>query len=903
MDTQSKCQRNWRRTQLSTLIALGLGTACLTVQAAPSKPQLSYDMTNVKNQSFVEINGEAGRQSYKKAVIRRDSVSFPVKWDIWYNSGTPATKWQVKLGDKVVFTEAINGPQNQAFSGATEVQIDKAGQYDMTVNVCDASGDCSSSDVHKITVTDTDGAGMAPLTMNVDSNNQSFPPQPDGTVVGSYFVEWSQYDRKFSVDNIPAENLTHIIYGFIPMCGPNASLTDNDAQTALKLACGDSKDYEVVVHDQWGAFGSSLPGTANSSIKGTYGQMMALKQRYPELKILPSIGGWTLSDPFYGFTNKANRDTFVASVKEFLLTWKFYDGVDIDWEFPGGDGANTELGNPDLDGQAYVDLMKELRNMLDQLSAETGKTYELTSAIGAGWDKIEDVDYSDAQQYMDYIFVMSYDFYGAWSTNLGHQAALECGSHISQGQCDGTEDPDGGPEYTTHNAATQLLEQGVSPSKLVLGAAMYGRGWKGVTRDSMTDPQNPMTGSGVMSGDAVETIDGSWEKGVIDYKDIVTDYLGQPGVEYHYDQQAQAPYIYKESTGELITYDNAQSVEAKAAYARSHGFAGLFSWEIDGDNGDILNAMQNGLLNGGEGVNRPPVADAGEDKLVTEAGVVNLDGSRSHDAEGEVSYLWEQIAGPTIAINNANSAVATITIGDDGSNNVYSFKLTVTDQDGVSAYDTMKVTTQFTTEPENRPPEAVITGPVEADAGERVTLDASGSSDPDGDSLTYSWSSADVTLNANGSSASFIAPEFTQDTNITVSVTVSDGSATDTKSLTILVKAKEDGGTGGSCSTTDPEASNVPAWVRGQVYTTETVSHNGLVYTAKWWNTEEPTPTASAWNLDSEVELPWTSAAVYNGGDQVDHNGSRWEAKWWTQGNEPSSSSDVWVNVGDAHCQ
>ena len=69
--------------------------------------------------------------------------------------------------------------------------------------------------------------------------------------------------------------------------------------------------------------------------------------------------------------------------------------------------------------------MHDLRTMLNELSAETGRTYELTSAIGAGKDKIEDVDYTTAQQYLDHIFLMSYDFYGAWSmTDLGHR--LRC---------------------------------------------------------------------------------------------------------------------------------------------------------------------------------------------------------------------------------------------------------------------------------------------------------------------------------------------------------------------------------------------------------------------------------------------------------------------------------------------
>ena len=141
---------------------------------------------------------------------------------------------------------------------------------------------------------------------------------------------------------------------------------------------------------------------------------MALKKAHPDLKILPSVGGWTLSDPFFFLDDPAKRKVFVDSVKEFLQTWKFFDGVDIDWEFPGGDGAIPALGNPEKDGQTYVTLMKELRAMLDELSAETGRQYELSSAIGASEKGINRVDYNQAQQYMDHIFLMSYDMFGAW---------------------------------------------------------------------------------------------------------------------------------------------------------------------------------------------------------------------------------------------------------------------------------------------------------------------------------------------------------------------------------------------------------------------------------------------------------------------------------------------------------
>ncbi len=77
--------------------------------------------------------------------------------------------------------------------------------------------------------------------------------------------------------------------------------------------------------------------------------------------------------------------------------------------------------------------------MLDELEAENGRYHELTSAIGAGpLDKIEDVNYGDAIQYMDYIFAMTSWLYGGWNNVLGHQAALHCGNFMRPGQCDGS---------------------------------------------------------------------------------------------------------------------------------------------------------------------------------------------------------------------------------------------------------------------------------------------------------------------------------------------------------------------------------------------------------------------------------------------------------------------------------
>nr|VVV04488.1 Chitinase A [Aliivibrio wodanis] len=833
--------------------AITLALSAPTYAAIPGQAIISWMETD-----FAIIEVDQAATSYKSLVTVKEFAEVPVTWDRW--SGEPAEKWRVLLNDVVVHEETISATASQKASTILEVR--QGGQYEMTVQLCNGSGtseECSISAAKSIVVADTDGSHLDPLPMNVDPANGNYTT-PVGMVSGAYFVEWGVYGRKFAVDQIPAQNLTHILYGFVPICGPNPSLGEienGNSLAALNRACAGTPDYEVVIHDPWAAIQMPQPqsGHAHSTpYKGTYGQMMALKQRYPDLKIVPSIGGWTLSDPFYDFVDKPKRDIFVASVKKFLKTWKFYDGVDIDWEFPGGDGASATGGDPVNDGPAYVALMQELRAMLDELSAETGKTYELTSAIGAGYDKIEDVDYAAASQYMDYIFAMTYDFFGGWNNVVGHQTALNCGSHMSQGECDGTGlddkgEPRKGPAYTITNAIDLLLAQGVDAKKLVVGAAMYARGWTGVTRESMTDPTNPMTGVG--NG----KVAGSWEAGVIDYKDVITRYENKAGVEVGYDEIAQAAYAYDPSNGDLVTYDNKKSVLAKGEYVRSLGLGGLFAWEIDADNGDILNAMQEGLASDGTvtpPANKKPVANAGVDVSVIAPTPVQLDASLSSDSDGSiVSYAWTQTSGPSVTLIGADSVNSSFATDTFTQSETLQFTLTVTDNKGATASDSVAVSvTVEGTEPVNTPPVAIIVAPTSVNQGDVVTLDASTSTDADNDSLTFSWlipTGVDATV--IGSQVTFTAGSYTVDTPFSFSVIANDGQASDTASVTVTV-LKDAGEPPVTCDNT------------------------------------------------------WDASTVYTGGDQVSQAGKVWEAKWWTKGDTPSKSGEwgVWKEVGISTC-
>ncbi|MEH0759817.1 chitinase [Vibrio sp. 16] len=842
-----------RITLCAASIAMVLSGATLAAPAAPS-----VDVYGSNNLQFSKIELAMETTSgYNQMVKYNEQANITVKFNQW--SGTTGDTYKILFDGVEVATGPITGSQTTA-----NFTYGQGGRYQMTIEACDATG-CSASAPAEIVVADTDGSHLKPLTMNVDPNNKTYNTDPN-TVVGTYFVEWGIYGRKYTVDNIPADNLTHILYGFIPVCGPNESVKSvgGNSFNALQTACQGVADYEVVIHDPWAAYQKSFPQAGHeysSPIKGNYAMLMALKQRNPDLKIIPSIGGWTLSDPFYDFVDKANRDTFIASVKRFLKTWKFYDGVDIDWEFPGGGGAAADKGDPVNDGPAYIALMRELRVMLDELEAETGRTYELTSAIGVGHDKIEDVNYGEAIQYMDYIFAMTYDFYGGWNNVVGHQTALYCGSFMRPGQCDGTGldengEPYKGPAYTSDNGIQLLLAQGVPANKLVLGTAMYGRGWEGVTPDTLSDPTDPMTGvaTGKLKG---STEQGVWEDGVIDYKGVKTFMLGDNkqgvnGFEYGYDEQAEAPWVWNRSTGELITFDDDRSVKAKGAYVRSLGLAGLFSWEIDADNGDILNAMHEGLAGGTTTpVNRAPIANAGADVTVVGPATVSLDGGASKDSDGTIaSYQWSQVSGTPVTLVGASSAAASFDVNEVTQTQTLSFKLTVTDNEGATASDTVTVTVNAKDlPPVNTPPVAAIVAPANVNAGDVVVVDASSSSDADNDQLTYTWDvPAGLNATVDGATVSFVAAEYTQDTSLAFTVTVSDGKATASASSTVVVAKKVTGG-----------------------------------------------------DLCSDL---WSASTVYTGGNQVSWAGKVWEAKWWTKGDDPTKSGQwgVWKEVGPASC-
>jgi len=134
--------------------------------------------------------------------------------------------------------------------------------------------------------------------------------------------------------------------------------------------------------------------------------------------------------------------------------------------------------------------------------------------------------------------------------------------------------------------------------------------------------------------------------------------------------------------------------------------------------------------------NAPPVADAGDDQPVVERGtLIRLDGSRSYDLDGDaISLQWSLLsipAGSRAALSDPTALRPTFIADVNGA---YIAQLVVRDPWSTSDPDT--VTVSFT----NLPPVAVPGGNLSVLQGETVTLDGSGSSDPNLDPLSFRWS-------------------------------------------------------------------------------------------------------------------------------------------------------------------
>ncbi len=402
-------------------------------------------------------------------------------------------------------------------------------------------------------------------------------------VVG-YFIEWGIYGRQYFVKNVEtsgsANKLTVINYAF----GNVAPASADDPGVVCKLA------------DEWADY--QRPWTAEESVDGqevtwprpilgNFQQLQALKALHPKLKVSISLGGWTFSKYFSDAAlTKASRERFVSSCIDLFIKGNIpdpgwggmggpgaaagvFDGIDLDWEWPGSEGNVGNIIRPE-DKQNFTKLAREFRKQLDEYGETTGKDYLLTAFLPADSGKIDaGFEPDEIFDSMDFGTVQGYDLHGTWEPTTNHQSNLFTSNR----------DP-AEPRYSVDKTVKAYLKRGAPSRDLVVGVPFYSRGWTGVG-----------SASNGLYQSSTGAAPGVWEAGVNDYKVV----KALTGFTRYWDRRAGAAWLYDGST--FWTYDDPPVMELKAHYVRKHKLGGLMFWELSGDtaDGELIDAIAGGL--------------------------------------------------------------------------------------------------------------------------------------------------------------------------------------------------------------------------------------------------------------------------------------------------------------------
>jgi GH18 family chitinase/aryl-phospho-beta-D-glucosidase BglC (GH1 family) len=403
----------------------------------------------------------------------------------------------------------------------------------------------------------------APTPLPTPEPSPSPSPQP-GTgvlpisshdkVLAAYFPEWGIYGRNFQVADVPAAQLTHLIYSFLNLTSSGqVALFDSYAAVEKRFPANETVSGEA---DQW--YYPPTDPRSTQTVWGNFNQLQQLKEKYPHLKVSIAVGGWTLSDHFSTVcATAAGRETFATSLATFLDTYRMFDGIDFDWEYPGGGGEAGNSASP-ADGQNYALLLGLVRSKLDALGSRLGRRYEISVASPAGIDKIANFNLPGLTPFVDHFNVMTYDFHGTWENQTGHQSGF-------------TGDAAG---YDVQTAVRAYLQAGVPPRKIVLGAPLYTRAWSGVADG----------GDGGYAERSSGAAPGSFEAGNYDYKDLLAR-LQDPsgGWKLYWDDRAQAAYLYNAGQRLFSSFETPTSIAQKAQWAEDIGLGGMMFWDISND--------------------------------------------------------------------------------------------------------------------------------------------------------------------------------------------------------------------------------------------------------------------------------------------------------------------------------
>ena len=371
-------------------------------------------------------------------------------------------------------------------------------------------------------------------------------------VVAAYFAGWNVYgENAYQVEDIYpiANKLTHIIYAFAK---PNTETNTCDLQDSLA------------------DIGANLEN--RTKLSGNFAKLLKLKQKFPHIKILLSIGGGADSKDISKIIQNGYIKKFAESCISLLDQYEFnfinsktgtkdkiifkypklFDGLDLNWEW-------TKNIVPEQEAKAYGEMIWLFRKSLDKRE-KTNKSKQLLTATVQPNNKIFNaLRIKVLVPYVDWFNIMTYNFSVTKGQSIGFNSPIYNSLSV----------------YSINNVINYLINSNIPTKKIVLGIPLYGQ---------VFDQTTGKIGSSFKKTKISRPLS---------YNKINDLYLHDKECEYTWNSSSAVPSLYCPKYKIFISYDNERSIKEKIQYIKENRLRGLFLWKLgnDDENNSLINSI------------------------------------------------------------------------------------------------------------------------------------------------------------------------------------------------------------------------------------------------------------------------------------------------------------------------
>lgn len=299
------------------------------------------------------------------------------------------------------------------------------------------------------------------------------------------------------------------------------------------------------------------------------------------LNIAPRYFSPAVADP-------TSRLLFVNSILSVYTLYNL-DGIDIDWEYPGQSGNLDNLVDKTHDTANFLLFLQLLRTVLPAGAKITA------AALTQPWVDASGTPLRDMSEFaavLDWVLLMNYDIWGS-SPSPGPNSPLAdgCGNSTQ-------------PSASADAGVRTWTVAGFPAGKLVLGLPAYG--YISKSRSFLLHGRNGEDAA--VDSIVVTNENGGTADGQVQFRELIrqgaladrfggasiedsgvlsahfnTPYDGAHGYIRHWDHCSATPYLRSAAAGQVITYDDPESIGLKASLAKQLGLKGVNMFDVHGD--------------------------------------------------------------------------------------------------------------------------------------------------------------------------------------------------------------------------------------------------------------------------------------------------------------------------------